>query len=97
MCLINCIVNNLVNNLVILVFGLILTQSLGRTRLKISSKFQALSSIKYKVKMGEEIKFATSALAEYVTDANEVLEFKMVIELFNVGKRNYFSHSGAET
>ena len=47
--------------------------------------------------MGEEIKFATSALAEYVTDANEVLEFKMVIELFNVGKRNYFSHSGAET
>ena len=40
--------------------------------------------------MGEEIKFATSALAEYVTDANEVLEFKMVIELFNVGKQNLF-------
>ena len=29
--------------------------------------------------MAEEIKFASSVLAEYVTDANEVLEFKLVL------------------
>ena len=38
--------------------------------------------------MGEEINFGSTALAEYVTDANEILEFKLVsvhvkiIELF---------------
>jgi hypothetical protein len=31
--------------------------------------------------MAEEINFGSSALAEYVTDANEILEFKLVSSL----------------
>mgnify|MGYP007114529739 CR=1 FL=1 len=39
--------------------------------------------------MAEEINFGSSALAEYVTDANEILEFKLVSSLELKGWPNH--------
>lgn len=39
--------------------------------------------------MAEEINFGSSALAEYVTDANEILEFKLVSSLELKGWSNH--------